>query len=102
VDPYIQVTLALLALVVAVSFWIVIVPRRCHDLGYSGFAILWLFFPGVNFIFVIILFTKKGTGGPNRYGPRPQERAALWTYFREEHRQRLIRQQALALHSQKS
>lgn len=45
--------------------------RRCHDLGWSGWAVVVGLIPGVNIIFALILFFMKGTDGPNKYGPDP-------------------------------
>lgn len=47
--------------------------RRCHDIGKSGWWLLLLVIPVVNIIFYLYLYLKKGTTGPNSYGPDPLE-----------------------------
>lgn len=45
--------------------------RRCHDLDHSGWFVLLNFVPIGNIILAILLLFKKGTNGPNTYGPDP-------------------------------
>ena len=45
--------------------------RRLHDLDLSAFFILLSFVPVVSFFFALYLIFKKGTEGPNAYGPDP-------------------------------
>ena len=45
--------------------------RRLHDLDLSAFFILLSFVPVVSFFFTLYLIFKKGTEGPNSYGPDP-------------------------------
>jgi len=45
--------------------------KRFHDIDYSPFNIFWFLVPGINLYFFVILFLKKGTIGPNKYGPDP-------------------------------
>ena len=45
--------------------------RRLHDLDLSAFFILLSFVPVVSFFFALFLIFKKGTEGPNAYGPDP-------------------------------
>ena len=45
--------------------------RRLHDLDLSAFFILLSFVPVVSFFFALYLIFKKGTEGPNSYGPDP-------------------------------
>lgn len=45
--------------------------RRFHDLDKSGWWVISLLIPLVNLIMLLVFFTKKGTDGPNQYGPDP-------------------------------
>ena len=45
--------------------------RRLHDLDLSAFFILLSFVPVVSFFFALYVIFKKGTEGPNSYGPDP-------------------------------
>ena len=45
--------------------------RRLHDLDLSAFFILLSFVPVVSFFFALYIIFKKGTEGPNSYGPDP-------------------------------
>jgi len=42
--------------------------RRLHDQDISGWAVLLGFIPMINLIILYLLFFKKGTPGPNKYG----------------------------------
>ena len=55
--------------IVMIFFGLTLNIRRCHDLGKSGWYVLAIFFiiPGLFLLF------KKGTVGPNKYGPDPLE-----------------------------
>jgi len=48
-----------------------LVVRRLHDIGASGWWILIFPIPFGLVLFFILLF-KKGTPGPNKYGPPPE------------------------------
>lgn len=67
----------LLSLVVFVLFialgvaTIMLVIRRWHDLGKSGWFTLLLFIPLVNLFVALYLWVKKGDEGPNEYGDDP-------------------------------
>lgn len=63
---------ALLALFAAavVALWSA-AAQRFHDLGYSGWALLWMLVPFINVYFVYLVFFRLGTAGPNRFGPDP-------------------------------
>lgn len=50
---------------------LLLVIRRLHDIGRSGWWWLLIFIPFVNFIMGIYLMSKKGETGPNRFGPDP-------------------------------
>ena len=58
------------ALACVVGSWMIAI-RRCHDLDKSGWFLLILFIPYVDFLFALYLLFWKGTTGPNRYGPDP-------------------------------
>lgn len=45
--------------------------RRCHDINKSGWFMLWSLVPIANIIIGLMLLIKKGTDGPNHYGPDP-------------------------------
>jgi len=45
--------------------------RRLHDLNRSGRQYWLLMIPIYNIYLGLILFFKRGTRGPNRYGPDP-------------------------------
>ena len=53
------------------SFSLVI--RRLHDLDAGGWFSLLIFVPLVNLVFLLYVFLKKGTAGPNKYGADPLE-----------------------------
>ncbi len=45
--------------------------RRSHDLNHSGQYVIYMFIPIVGMIISLVLLFKKGTDGPNTYGPDP-------------------------------
>ena len=45
--------------------------RRLHDRECSGAGVLLLMVPLVGWLLLIALTLRKGTAGPNRYGPPP-------------------------------
>lgn len=51
--------------------YIALAIRRFHDIEKSGWWFLTLLIPLVNLIILLVFFTKKGTDGPNQYGPDP-------------------------------
>lgn len=53
--------------------------RRLHDIGRSGWFLLWLLFPVVGEIVVFIATLRRGDSGPNKYGPNPKELHKLTT-----------------------
>ncbi|MCQ2378538.1 MAG: DUF805 domain-containing protein, partial [Victivallaceae bacterium] len=44
---------------------------RLHDTGRSAWNILWIFFPVVGTIVLLVFFLQKGTPGANRFGAPP-------------------------------
>lgn len=66
--------LALLPLLLMVVFSVgtfMLIIRRWHDLGKSGWLSLLMLIPLLNFLVLIFLWVKKGTDGPNAYGDDP-------------------------------
>ena len=51
--------------------YIMLSIRRCHDLNHSGYFFLLCAIPIGNVIIPLMLWLKKGTSGPNNYGPDP-------------------------------
>jgi len=49
--------------------------RRLHDIGKSGWWILFVLVPVVGAIFVIVWEATEGQPGSNKYGPNPKETA---------------------------
>ena len=50
---------------------IMLMIRRIHDLGKSGYFVLLAFVPFINVIFSIYLFCAAGQVGSNQYGEEP-------------------------------
>jgi len=66
--------LALLPLILMVVLSVctfMLIIRRWHDLGKSGWFSLLMLIPLLNFLVLIFLWVKKGTDGPNAYGDDP-------------------------------
>ena len=61
------VSLALLIPGLAVS------ARRLHDIGKSGWNLLWAFLPLIGIILLIVWYCRKGDAGDNAYGSDPLE-----------------------------
>jgi uncharacterized membrane protein YhaH (DUF805 family) len=60
-------------------FLVVIVPRRCHDRGESGWYALLLLIPFVNVVYGLTLLFGKGAIGHNQFGPQPPKRILFWS-----------------------
>lgn len=56
--------------IIAVSSFMLSI-RRLHDMGKPGWWVLILFVPVVGVILSLVMLFKKGTEGPNEYGPDP-------------------------------
>jgi uncharacterized membrane protein YhaH (DUF805 family) len=56
-------TLALLLPGLAVSV------RRFHDSSKNGWNLLWFFVPVLGWLYLLYLVVRRGTPGPNNYGP---------------------------------
>ena len=50
---------------------VMLIIRRLHDLGQSGYFIILTFIPFINIVFSAYLFCAKGTEGWNQYGADP-------------------------------
>ena len=46
--------------------------RRLHDIDKSAWNLLWGLIPLLGFLYLLYLYTRPGTPGPNSYGPPPQ------------------------------
>ncbi|MDY2739138.1 MAG: DUF805 domain-containing protein [Acidaminococcus sp.] len=66
-------------LTIAVSIYqIMFTVRRAHDLGRSGWYLLWGIVPLVNIYIAIRISFIEGEKGPNRFGPDPLETPGTW------------------------
>lgn len=68
-----------LGYILAGLYWVAtIVPnlavsvRRLHDIGKSGWNLLWMFLPIVGAILLIVWWVKDSDPRPNEYGPSPK------------------------------
>jgi uncharacterized membrane protein YhaH (DUF805 family) len=69
--PTIEALMCLFVLLAAVVFGAFQAVKRLHDIDRPGTHYWLLYVPFYNiYLFVLLLF-KKGTVGPNRYGPDP-------------------------------
>jgi len=73
-------TVALGVVLVNIFTLISLCVRRLHDLGYDNTWALFVFVPGINIIFLLLLCTS-GTKGPNKYGIDPRPLSLLRTLF---------------------
>ena len=58
---------------IVIGIWVIVgnfmlMARRIHDLGKSGYLALIALIPGISFIFSIYLFCAAGQVGSNQYG----------------------------------
>lgn len=61
--------------VLAIPFFVaqlVLVAKRCHDIGLPGSYVLLLFVPIVGLAWFVALAFLPGNPGPNVYGPAPR------------------------------
>ncbi len=63
--------LAALVIIASMALSLSLSVRRAHDIGWSGWMVLLLFIPLVNFVVGLILIFKKGGTGANPYGAEP-------------------------------
>jgi uncharacterized membrane protein YhaH (DUF805 family) len=69
------VVLALIYFIPAIWLALATYVKRWHDLNMSGWMVLTLFIPFVNFLILLYLGFAPGTAGTNKYGEEPQKRA---------------------------
>jgi uncharacterized membrane protein YhaH (DUF805 family) len=55
---------------------LVLVAKRCHDIGLPGSYLLLLFVPVLGLAWLVALGVLPGNPGPNAYGPAPRFAAA--------------------------
>lgn len=60
----------LLCIPITISSYMLMI-RRLHDIGLSGFFVLLSFIPIVSLGFMLYIFFKQGTTGDNQYGADP-------------------------------
>ena len=60
----------LLSIPITVSSYMLMI-RRLHDVGLSGYFVLLALIPLVSLGFMLYILFKKGTDGDNAYGPDP-------------------------------
>lgn len=68
ISPVALVVAAVIGLV-TLTIAIVFAIRRCHDIDISGWWNLLVAIPLVNLVYTLFLMFKRGTDGPNRFGP---------------------------------
>ena len=74
---YCFVILFVISLVVIRVWLLGLCWQRLHDIDKSGWHFLLIFVPIINFVIAVLIFIRKGTDGPNQYGPPPtQEKAS--------------------------
>jgi len=67
---FILIVVGILVPLITTSFPV----RRLHDLGKSGWYVLLLIIPLVNFFFQLYLLFAKGEAGDNTYGHAPKDK----------------------------
>ena len=71
---YILLGVAVLLLIITLAFAVAAISchvRRLHDMDYSGWMYLVMLIPIVDIVLLLAMIFKKGTVGPNRFGPDP-------------------------------
>ena len=66
--------IAIAAILGGIWFTIAQDVKRLHDVDKSGWFVLFLIIPVINFILGIYMLFADGTVGPNRYGNDPKNR----------------------------
>ena len=69
-QTWVGVVFDVLGLLLVISVWMAGI-RRLHDIDKSGWNTCWTFLPVVGGIYLLILFCRAGTPGPNKYGEAP-------------------------------
>jgi uncharacterized membrane protein YhaH (DUF805 family) len=68
------VTQGILGVVIGLGLFIpnlAVSVRRLHDIGKSGWNLLWGLVPLLGFIYLIYLYVQPGDPATNEYGPAP-------------------------------
>ena len=68
----VQIGLTLLAIPIGLVS-VAVIAQRCRDVGWSGWAALFVMLPVIGVAIFLVLLFYPGTRGPNRYGPDPLE-----------------------------
>ena len=50
---------------------LMLVAKRCHDMGLPGSFLVVLLVPGIQIVWLAALFLVPGSAGPNPYGLKP-------------------------------
>jgi uncharacterized membrane protein YhaH (DUF805 family) len=69
-------TLLLVPYIAMFVLHIMLAVQRCHDFDSSGWWVLLLFVPVINFLFWLFLLFKAGNAGSNRFGARTPPNSA--------------------------
>ena len=78
--PSLLTILAMVVLYVCfIPLQVALIVRRIHDIGWSGWTILFYCVPVVNAFFGIAVLFIKGTVGTNKYGPEQADRPFVRT-----------------------
>ena len=70
IDPGVAFLIALTALPIFIAE-LVIVAKRCHDVGLPGLFVVLLFVPLLGLFWLLVLAGMPGTPGRNAYGSPP-------------------------------
>ena len=65
------IALTIVTLLIAYLWYLSLCWRRLHDIDKSGWHFLLLFIPIISLVIFAIMLVRKGTEGPNQYGPSP-------------------------------
>lgn len=69
-EPGLVLLLTVLSIPIVVA-QLVLVAKRCHDIGLPGVYLLLLFVPILGLAWLVALFVIPGNARPNAYGPPP-------------------------------
>ena len=75
-DPFAVIPLLIISVSYVLGFLIpniAVQVRRFHDQDLSGWLILLGFIPYVGGLILLVFMCRKGTRGPNRFGPDPKD-----------------------------
>ncbi|CCB90071.1 DUF805 domain-containing protein [Simkania negevensis] len=71
ISPFTQMLCSLLYFFVFMIPGLAVTVRRLHDIGKSGWNILFALIPLIGPIVLLVFYCRKGQEGENRYGPSP-------------------------------